>query len=336
MRSYREVIKEVLIKTNIPKEDIFEFEDSPMYDVCKSYFEFYSEALDRNKDFGIDPSLLFFNNYRTINASAGLYNGYYIIQFNIGIIEFLVRIFKNNSALLIGTENDEFIEFEKILDVPINELMYQNTIHFTFYHELGHLVQKSKLLENPLCEFLNSKNEYSELRHSLELDADKFSAICIGTHVFQYLERVFGDDLSSENAEKTLVLICSSALFYILSFSSNKNDMYYKEKSHPHPVIRISCIVFHIVSYVKQSLNQKGFKVELDRKQIINKCVHFSYKISSKKFNNCYIEDYVAILSNEADNISEYVKEFESIQKDDETLAVNKWNKRAISLGNIK
>jgi len=334
MLSYKDIIKEVSNRTSIPKEHIFDFEGTPMYDVCKSYFEFYSEALDRNKDFGIEPRLLFFNNDRNLNASAGLYNGYSIIQFNIGIIEFIVRTFKYNSDLLVGTDNDEFIKFEKVLDVPINELMYQNVSHFTFYHELGHLVQKSKLLENPICEFLNNRSEYSERSHLLELDADKFSAICIGTHVFQYLKSIFGDNITNDKAEKTLILICSSALFYILSFNLNKLDIYFKEKSHPHPAIRISCIVFHIISYVKQSLDEKGFEVELVGKEIIKKCIHFSHRIYSKKFNLNYIEDYIEILENERDNISQYIKEFESLQKKDETLAANKWNKRANKLGN--
>ncbi len=336
MKSYKDIIKEVSTKTRIPAEHIFDFEDTPMFDVCKSYFEFYSEALDRNQDFGIEPSLLFFNNDQTLNASAGLYNGYYIIQFNIGLMDFNVRTFKNNSEILIGTNNDEFIEFEKLLDVSTNELMYQNVSHFTFYHELGHLVQKSRLLENSISEFLNNKSKYSELSHLLELDADKFSAICIGTHVFQLLQKLFGDGLTKENAENTLILICSSALFYILSFSSNKHDIYYREKSHPHPVIRISCIVFHIISYVKQSLEQKGFELELDGRDIIRKCVQFSHKIFTKKFNYNYIEDYVEILDKERDNISQYIKEFESLQKKDETLAANKWNIRATNLANKK
>ena len=332
MKSYKEIIEEISNNTDISLEIVYDYVNSPMYDVFNSFFEFYYEALVRQKDFGIEPSLLFFNNYRSINASACLYNGYYIIQFNAGIIYYLVKKFKENHTLLIDTDNNEFIEFEKVLDVPINELMYQNASHFTFYHELAHLVQKSELLRDALYEIPSINRGYSQHSHLLELDADKFSSICIGTHVFQYLKGQFGKNLTKEQLEKTLILICSSALFYILSFNSNKLEIYYKENSHPQPVIRISYFVFHIVSYVKQSIDNSGFEVELNKKEIIKKCIQFSNKISLKKFNNRHIEDYVTILTEEGRNISNYIKEFELIQNQDESLASNKWNKRAAIL----
>lgn len=334
METYKNIVEEIINNTSITREDIFDYEFSPLKDEFDSIFEFYNEALRRNAIYGIKPSLLFFKNDFTINAAAGYNNGYYIINIHMGTIFELIQRFREQDNLIIDCGNDEFIEFEKSLDVPINELMYQNAVHFTFYHEMAHLIQKSGLLENMLFEHSDKESDYSELNHLLELDADQFSSLCIGAHVLQYVKNNFGKELTNEQLEKTLILICSSALFYILSFSTNKLDIYYKENTHPHPVIRISCVVFHIVAYVIQSLNQEGYDLEIDAKDVVNKCIEFSNRISIKKFNNKQIEGYKDILGKEALNITEYLKEFRDLEAQDETLASYKWNVKAEALNN--
>ncbi len=332
MKNYKEIANEVITNTSIAKTDIFDFEDSPFKEEFNKTFEFYYEALLGNSYYGIEPCLLFFKNDYSINAAAGCDNGYYIIYINMGTIVGLINRFRNKTNLLIGCDIDDYIEFEKLLDVPIRELMYQNTTHFTFYHEMAHLIQKSDLLSNTLYECLDSESDFSIRNHLLELDADQFSSLCIGAHTLQYVKKTFGANLTDDKLEKTLIIICSSALFYILGFKTNKLDIYYKENSHPHPIIRISCIVFHIVGYVTQSMNQEGVTIKIDIKEVVNKCLDFSNNLSIKKFGENLIENYKDTVGREAINIITYIKELRELQEQDKILASYKWNVMAKQL----
>lgn len=334
METYKKIIEEIVNNTSIPRDVIFDYELSPFKDEFDSAFEFYYEALLRNEYYGIEPSLLFFKNDFSINAAAGFGYGYYIIYIHMGTIHGLIKRFREQTDLIINSGNDNFVEFEKSLDVPINELMYQNAMHFTFYHEMAHLIQKSDLLENMLYEQSVNESDFSITNHLLELDADQFSSLCIGAHVLQYIKKIFGAELTNEQLENTLILICSSALFYILSFRTNKLEIYYKENTHPHPVIRISCIVFHIVGYVIQSLTKEGYSVEIDIKEIVNKCLDFSNKLSVNKFKDNQIDNYINIVGREALNITGYLREIRELEAQDKTLASYKWNIMATKLNN--
>jgi hypothetical protein len=326
MDEYKKMIEDIINNTSISLTDIFDYETSPLKDEFNFNFKFYLEALQRHVDYGINPSLLFYTNNFSQNAAAGKENGYYIIQIHLGLMKHLIERFREKSDLLVGTENDEYIEFESSINVTVHELMYQSALHFTFYHEMAHLIQKSELLTTKLYEHTESVIEYSDLKHLLELDADKFSSLCIGAHILGFLDTNFGSTLTKEQLEKTLILICSSALFYILSFQTNKVDIYYKENTHPHPIIRVTCIIFNIVEYIRQSLSRKGYSFVINTNEVAVKCIDFSNKLSIHKFESNLIEDYRNILSSEIRNIIEYIKEFRVYEESDKSLASYKWN----------
>lgn len=322
MDKYKNTIEEILKNTSIPKENIFDYEFSPYKDEFNLFFEFYFDILNNNY-YGINPALLFFKNEFSTNAAAGVENGYYIVSINMGTVNYLINKLKKKD-LLNDTHNDEFIEFEKLLDVSVNELMYQNAMHFTFYHEMAHLIQKSDLLKEFIFEQPNNEKEFSMNHHILELDADKFSSLSIGAHTFQYVKKIFGKELTNDKLEKTLILICSSVLFYILSFETNKCNLYYKEKTHPHPIIRISCIIVDIVGYVTECFKEKEYIINVTN--VMNKCLDFSNKISIKHFDDVHIENYKKTLSNEYLNVVKYLKEIEKAQHGNKSLSSHKWN----------
>ena len=183
-----------------------------------------------------------------------------------------------------------------------------------------------------LFEQPDNKSAFSIENHLLEFDADQFSSLCIGAHTLQYVKKIFGAKLTNEQLEKIIILICSSALFYILSFRTNKHDIYYKENTHPHPVIRITCIVFHIVGYIFHSLKGEGFNVEIDIKEMVNKCLDFANKLSVNKFKDYQIEDYKDIIGRDALDITAYLNEIRELEAQDKTLASYKWNLMAEEL----
>jgi len=330
------MIEDIINNTSINLNDIFDYEFSPLKDEFNFNFKFYLEALHRHANYGISPSLLFYTNDFSSNAAAGCENGHYIIQIHLGLMQHLIERFKAKTDLLIGTENDEFIDFERLINVSINELMYQSALHFTFYHEMAHLIQNSELLSAKLYEYREGVGEYSDLRHLLELDADKFNSLCLGAHILGFLDTNFGETLTKEQLEKTLILICSSALFYMLSFQTNKLDIYYKENTHPHPIIRVTCIIFNIVEYIRQSLSRKGYSFEITTNEVAVKCIDFSNKLSIHKFESNLIEDYRNILVREIRNITEYIKEFRIYEESDKSLASYKWNLKIQNVSSVK
>lgn len=330
MENYKKVTQEINEKTTITKDEIFDYEYSPLRFEFNEIFEFYYEALKRNVTYGIDPCFLFFKNDFSVNATAALLEEkYYVVSINMGTIGLLIEKFKNRNNLLTNTGNDDFIKFERQLDTSINELMYQNALHFTFYHEMAHLIQKSEFLENVLYAKNEKISEYSIKKHLLELDADQYSSLCIGSHIFQFLSNNFGDRITKEQIEKTLIIICSSALFYILSFETNKLDLYYFENSHPHPIIRATCIILHIVNYISQVLYKVGIDIKIAMGEMVKKCFVFSNNIALNKYNDNHIEDFRETYLSEVSNIKDYVNEIRRIEANDKTLASYKWNLNA-------
>ncbi len=335
MIEYKKAIKDLTSKLPITEDEIFDYEFSPFKEEFDQIFKFYRETLDRNAHYGIVPSFLYFTNDRSVNAAAGKYNDIYITYINMGTVVFLISRFREKRDLLRNGENNDFVKFESRLDTTINELMYQEALHFTFYHEMGHLVQNSKELETKIFERVESVNgSFFLRRHVLELDADQFSALFIGGHVVQYALSMFGEKMSKDEMIRLLVIFCSSSFFYFLSFNTNNQNIYYEESTHPHPIIRITCVVFHIVGYCTQSLEKKGIDLNIDPKEVINRTLDFSKEICESPEQESLINNYLEVIGVEAVNIQNYLKKTRALSSSDRSLASYKWNQYATMIGN--
>lgn len=270
--------KELINNTDIQEADVFDYELSPYRGEFDDMFSFYQNTLDRDSKYGITPGIFFFNNNLDVNAYAKkTLSKYYVISINKGTIGTLINMFMERSDSLSTVLDEDFLNFEQLLDTSIGMLMYQNAVHFTFYHEEAHLIQKSKLLENTIYEDTQANGNYSIEKHILEIDADEFSSLSIGAHIFQYAETTFGEKITVNQWEKLIIIACSSAFLYILSLNSNKDqNIYYHEKSHPHPVIRITWIVHTIVGYCVRNFIKNDPYNNLKVNDVVNKTLGFS------------------------------------------------------------
>ena len=334
MEVYKRTIDYIVSKTLIHKECIFDYQDSPYRKEFDSSFQFYfKELITQSEFYEIKPFLLYFKNDTRVNASAFTNNGFNIISINMGTVVKLINRFKLKTDLLTETGNDDFCSFEKLLDMPINELVYQTAIRFTFYHELGHIIQKSDLLNEKMHERVLTLVENPFENHVYEIDADRFSSLCIGTHLIQYYLRVFKGCYTAENMEKLIIITCSSTLFYLLSFNTNRKEIYFEENSHPHPVIRITNIVFDIMGYCLQSMASRGFSLMLDKQTIIDKTLFFSNSIAKKKYSEDIIENYVLIIKEKTPDIIDYMEKINDAIENDDSLSSFKWNVLAKKIG---
>lgn len=68
-------INELIEKTDIKKNDIFNYEDSPYKDDFESTIKFYRKTLVIAQKYGIGKSYLFIENNRSPNARAKTHKG---------------------------------------------------------------------------------------------------------------------------------------------------------------------------------------------------------------------------------------------------------------------
>ena len=329
---YDKYANEVNEKTEVKNSEIFFFKDTPNEDLFDGLFQFYQECLFNNRVYGIEPSRFIFNNEFSSNAKAGKdeRSDYYLIIFHMGLVINLQSIFAQNPTLVLNFDkHEEFIKFESKLDTSIHILMYQSAIHFTFYHELGHLIQKSDFLENWLQEQPKKDLEFVQRKHVLEADSDMFSSLQVGSHILQYQKRIFGKSANKDDIEKLLIIFCSAIFLYILSYQTNRVKLYFNENSHPHPLIRNLTVISLLIDYYQKSLIKEGYSFQIDESIVMNTTLDIGEQLSvilfgSDRFNNFLIEF--------GKNRTEIIKYFEFLKGEilkDDSLAMNKRNKLA-------
>jgi hypothetical protein len=328
---YKKVIDELIVNNVIKASHVFDYIETPHEEEFAEIFQFYQSNLAHHSEYNINPSVFFFNNGLNVNAYAEKNANYKIISVNMGTVVDLMEKFKDCNDLIEDEALKEFSIFEDELDTSINNLIYQNALNFTFYHELGHLIQFSDFGDKKLYEHLDNSGGFSQRKHILEMDADEFSSLCLGTHVLQYAENMFGSELTKEQLEKLLIIGCSSAFLYILSFPSNREKIYYEKYTHPHPIIRILSIVFTIISHCIEVLTVKGINIEIKPTELVHKITNFSKVIErklmeDKLIKNTVIKGFITTLEKKGFTIYAYIAKLQALRNEDITLAVFKRN----------
>ncbi len=326
---YQNNLEELKNIIDVPKNDYFDFEFSPYNDEFLKIYKFYTEALSTHSYYGIEPAYLYFNTKTTKNAKATKHDGNYIVTINMGTIAWLILNFRDNSRLESEGSIRLFKLLAPVLDTSITNLMFQTALHFTFYHEMAHLVQKSEYLESSLDEIPREIEEFDSKRHILELDADEFGALCIGAHINQYAENVFGESLDQIKFESLVVLFCTPIIFYLLSFESHHDDIYFEEKTHPHPIIRLTYVILTISHYCNQSLEKENKGFSIDVKEITKHAISICDELESNFLETKNTNRYMNLASENREDIKNYIKTYYDLRNGDADLAVYKWNQNA-------
>jgi hypothetical protein len=199
--------------------------------------------------------------------------------------------------------------------------MFQLAIHFTFYHELAHLIQRSDSQNESEVSLSSCERQYSERSHIEELDADAFSSICLASHVVQLFENNYPNGSSIEVFEELITVMCATGINYILSFGSMSLPFYLYESSHPHAVIRITEILGHILEYTQQYFGTLQFSNEVRKRITIN-----AFELSQEIFGDVLVQSYFEIYTKNFKEINHYLEYFRKLSEGDPTLAIYKWN----------
>lgn len=326
LENYRKNICEIKKGVGLPNSEFFDMEFSPYSEEFIEAFNFYTETLNHHKDYGISPAYMYYNNFRSRNAKAGLLNNTYLITINMGTLHWLVDNFKYNDT--IPTSGIRLIDIiSKHIDTAPQNLMYQMCFHFTVYHEIAHLIQNSSYLESHLDEYPKT-NDYNNRRHLLEIDADEFSSLCLGTHINQYAEKLFGASLNQDILEGIIIFCLVPIFLYLSSFAGSKEQMYFYERSHPHPIIRVMLVTMTICHYINQDLDANEKEFSINHKIVLNRTLQVASELEQSVFNSPYVEDFIDSLKINLQNILDYVSYFDELKNEDNTLAVAKWNQK--------
>ena len=325
---YRRAIREIQERVGLPDSEFFDMEFSPHREEFLEAFNFYTETLTRHSNFGIVPAYMYYNNFTSRNAKAGFVADTFLITVNMGTLHWLMEKVKLNDS--IASSKIRLIEVvSTYIDTTPHNLMYQMCFHFTVYHELAHLIQKSPFLESHLEE-VPKKNAYSDRRHLLEIDADEFSSLCLGTHIHQYAEKLFPLTLNQEILEGILTFCLVPIFIYMTSFEGGDGEMYFKERSHPHPIIRVMLATMTICDYINQSLDVKGKEYSVNYPRVLNRTLQVAGEMEQNVFNSPYVEDFIQTLRINIQGILDYVDYFDRLKNEDNTLAVAKWNQNVL------
>jgi len=318
---YSHSANEILSKGILKNDEIFNFEFSPYCEQFqKIYKNLYQILQYESEKYNISNCFLLYLNDRSFNAKAGKINDTSIILINCGIIFWQIKNTTENEQLRKYNTNYNNI-FSKIQLLKFEELSLQLNILFTFYHEFAHILQKSESLM-----FWNSeKNDnkpFSFERHSLEIDADTFSAIHIARSIIDYYEKNF-KQFGIKVLEEITIILCSNLFFYISSFGQSDSDLYYFENSHPHPYIRIMRILFTIGKYYEDDI-----QININKNYIVGKIIDEIFDLQySQNINN--LPKFKDEFSKNYENIYDYLKKISNYEETKINSAIAIYNRFA-------
>ncbi len=329
LQKYRTHVAEIINKVGLHHQFFSDLEGLRNKSEFLNVFEFYKKTLDLNSDYGIVPSFFFFVNSDTINGRAVRSpNNEYLIGINRGTINWLIDNFKSNHNLVTDYNITLFNILSPHFDTSINNLMYQAGCHFTFYHEMAHLIQQSEYLELTMEENPQPIQDFDFNRHLLEVDADTYSALCLGTHIMQYSEKIFGLNVSKILVEALVIVFSIPIILYLLSFEGNRVEIYYRESTHPHPAIRLTNFLMVLTHYCNGVLDGKDSGFTVDQGDIFLKAMRIAEQLEQPFFGGETVAAYRMGVTDNRPAVMEYLTELIEANNELTTTATYKWNIR--------
>jgi len=305
---------------------IWDYRELPYEYQFQELFNFGKGAIKQAEIYGVEKCCFVFLNDNRINGLALFNEKAILIGITKGMMLWQVQKFFEQDIL------HEELSFEyayviSSFDIKVNHLMYQFNLQFAFYHELAHVIQKSELMKVGLNERADESKEFSFERHSLEIDADSFSSLSLSAHILEYAKKSFGDEIDADKVEALIALLASSFMIYFLSLD-NESRVYYYEKTHPHPFVRVMNIITIIVGYLKKAFLREGVNMELDSTRIARSIIDIS-KIVEKVVLGQNSNKIVEIQLNsdvERSNLRSYFLKIRDVKIKNGKLAVDVWN----------
>jgi hypothetical protein len=325
---YNQVIQELMDQEAVPDNEICKFEFFMIADVFQNYFQFCQEHLSETcLGFGypIQPARMYFASFHSVNAGARRGQNYSIIKVHMGSIQNLHDLFSGES-LLEDPRLSEYREFDQLLRAtqtpPFEFLLFQTGTLFTYYHELGHLIQVGNaghsLAETSEQYSAEEEAVFDPHKHILEFDADQFAANQLAQHVIHFIGKFGALGQEEATLKKLVVNFLVGVMGYIIFLWATFNeDIYYDRFKHPHPVIRILWIVPIIIETVKIKFPQ------IDSKALLGETMRVLDIYLENKGEGQIRDRFIDRIYDEYDHIMGYAAEMMSAAQAIPYLCVN-------------
>lgn len=323
-------ISQILKQHKLDDSDILLFEHSPNSEEYARITDFYNKALNNFPTYEHNPSV-FYIQQETVHLRAFAYrvNGLGMIAFSPPFLEYIRKsAFQENSILINLLENSK--DSSTIFEGVIRQFVYDFSLHFIFYHELGHLIQNRTGKYQAIDLYKNGNLEtFDFLIHALETDADEFAALSSFQHIFDYAIRIHEQKATINNrALADYCITCLAGVILVMfKLHPNFNEFYLRDKKHPHPSIRVAYFSLVFVEYLNQSAVLHFGLEKFNNSDVIFTAlnvVHEHLRISEQDERVYYAQE---MIKNNMDEIMEYYSELREKQKELSDLAVSTWNK---------
>jgi hypothetical protein len=315
-------------KDAIDKGEIFDYRDTPYEHLCDDFYKFCRQHLnDNSTKYNVEPSIFIYLGVFDSNASAQYKNDAFSIHINVGLIKKCKEIYLENKLFDEYLEK-QYSEIIKHFDNPITVLAFQIATQFTYYHEFAHLIQFEKKRANiTMQERFVKTSTYDQVKQHMETNADTLASIAIASHIQQYIKKSFGNKITQENVEFTIILLCACLLNHIANFYSNLPNIYFKEHKHPHPFIRLFTVNLNIVNYLNQSEFFKEKGIEIKTTRLFKQVLDFYQELEEKKIFDTKIAETMENASKQQKEIIEYMGDLIQFDVKDYNNAAEEWNK---------
>jgi len=312
MRTIKEIIDELTdkgIKAYGADSHFYDYtdnEESPLKTLFDEFFQFGQEYLDRDDlEFNVKPARLYYSTNTGLNALARKVNDYYLVEIYMGTIAWMEKFYLEMEDKFNQDGLQHYKQISQLRGVTPGKFLLQLATTYYFYHEVGHLIQRS-VQDADYVEYLQNEcvGDQIPTRHMRELDADWNSAFCMAMHLKQFAEvESNGGYIVDPGILLEIAALGLAAMYMYFINRTDKNPViYYQEKCHPHPSVRLS----YMLVFVLDNL-QANVPYPINKNEILKKAIQIS-ELLLKDGENNIIEEYSKALLKEIKKVEDYIK----------------------------
>ncbi|OPC32651.1 hypothetical protein [Elizabethkingia miricola] len=331
MTNYEHEIQSAINSKQFTYSDIFDFRETPYEILFHNFYKFCRENLNiQSQNINIKPNFFVFSTERNINASAiKTDDNIYGIKINLGLITYCISKIWNNTKLDKYIEH-KFPEITSFFDNPTSGLSFQLAVQFTYYHELGHLLQFTKQSNRSFTLQERKASEIYDINiHKLEINSDSYASIAIASHIQQYTFDIFNNNVDHYKIETVTKIFLCSLLNYVASFSNDLRNIYLDKHSHPHPFLRIFNIVLSVLHYLNQSSLLKNNRIDLHANKMIKSIFDFYEELEVNKIFDTNFSQALNQFYDTRDHVIDYLGVLNEFDIDNKyNNALDLWNKQ--------
>lgn len=308
MPTYKEVIAELRLKSiNAEYGEFYDFEGFPLDEEFQKFFTFGQGFLDRDDlGYSIKPARLYFNTDTRINGLAYKSKDHFLVELFKGTFYQLFDYYTSREDVFHQPQFKKYKDLMDKKDLSCSYILFQFVMLYIFYHEVAHLIQRTD--DDPdYLEFVTGPvlGNSSKERHMREHDADWFAASQMAFHVVESVNTGTTENpvIDPDELATATELALAGIYLYYIRLAEGKPDLYFAEKSHPHPAVRISYLIIYLLETLPANVS-----AQIDQKAILTSAIRLAEALLIEPGKNI-VEDFSVGILKRIDEIEAYIKE---------------------------